>query len=232
MIEMTPFLTITLLSLGLSFLISVIYRVLTKPSEVRKVKEDMKFFKAKMSEAKKAGDNAKSNEYASEMLKASQSQFRMSMKPMMASMLIFVMLLGWINTNFGAVVVDDVESPEATFSYNGKEHNVLYELVVEDDTETIKAGIDFDDNGEFSSDEIFLGDAVLPYSGALWKASPATQGFFLFSSPKEGAIQFDMFVAKLPFSIPFIGEYLSWFWWYIFISIPTTIIFRKLLGVE
>ena len=61
---MTPFIQITLLSIGLSLFITIVYRLLTKPDEVRKMKDDMKFYKEKMNEAKKAGDKAKMNEYA------------------------------------------------------------------------------------------------------------------------------------------------------------------------
>jgi uncharacterized membrane protein (DUF106 family) len=55
---------------------------------------------------------------------------------------------------------------------------------------------------------------------------------FFSSAEKENAVNFEMLVARMPFTVPFIGNYLTWFWWYIFISIPATMVFRKMLGVE
>ncbi len=39
-------------------------------------------------------------------------------------------------------------------------------------------------------------------------------------------------VIFLPFSLPFFGQDLGWFWWYLIIAIPSTIFFRKLIGLE
>ncbi len=232
MIEITPFLGITLVSIALSLMISVIYRVLTNPDEVRKAKTDMKFYKEKMSQAQKEGDKQKANDYASEMLKASQTQMRHTMKPMMATMLIFILLLGWLNSNYGGVSADLGADPDATFDYAGSDHGIYYEKLDSDGQSGIKAGVDFDDDGEFSQDELFSQDDVFEYGGAYWRAAPAMEGMLFFASEKENAVHFEMFVARMPFALPFIGSYLSWFWWYIFISLPATMLFRKLLGVE
>ena len=191
MIEITPFLGITLISLALSLMISVIYRVLTKPGEVRKAKEDMNFFKNKMSEAQKAGDK----------------QLR--------------------------VAVDLGEDTDATFAYAGEEHAINYKGIEEGSGAGFTIGVDFDDDGRFSPDETFDRGEVFSYKGAFWRANPAMEGFFIFATEKEDAIHFEMLVAQLPFALPFLGSYLTWFWWwYLFLSIPSTLVFRKLLGVE
>ncbi len=39
-------------------------------------------------------------------------------------------------------------------------------------------------------------------------------------------------IVKLPFELPFIGNYLGWLKWYILVSIPFSQLFRKLLGVQ
>ena len=39
-------------------------------------------------------------------------------------------------------------------------------------------------------------------------------------------------VAKLPFSLPFVGSQLSWIGWYIIVSLTITWILKRLLGVE
>lgn len=232
MIEITPFLGITLISIALSLMISVIYRVLTKPDEVRKAKQDMKFFKKKMSEAQKSGEKDRANEYASEMMKASQMQMKHSMKPMMATMLIFIFLLGWLNGNYGGVSADLGENPDAMFAYAGEEHDINYKKAGEEGATSFTIGVDFDDDGQFSPEETFDRGEVFSYKGAFWRANPAMEGFFMFATEKEDSIHFEMLVAQMPFELPFLGSYLTWFWWYLFLSIPSTIVFRKMLGVE
>lgn len=37
---------------------------------------------------------------------------------------------------------------------------------------------------------------------------------------------------NLPITLPVLGNQLNWFWWYLIIVLPTSFIFRKILGVE
>jgi uncharacterized membrane protein (DUF106 family) len=226
---MTPFLAITLLSIGLSLAITIIYRVLTKPAQVRKAKEDMKFYKEKMNESKKAGDTAKMNEYATEMLKASQVQFRMSMKPMMVTMLMFFLLLGWLNGNFGGVNANFSGGREQHFAYAGGNHTMAYENGTDGG---FTVYVDLNDDGSYSESETFEKNDVFEYQGAYWRPVQTMTGFIMFQSPVSEGVHFEMLVAKSPVEIPFIGSYLTWFWWYLFISLPSTIGMRKLMGVE
>jgi uncharacterized membrane protein (DUF106 family) len=228
MIEITPFLSITLVSIGLSVAITIIYRALTNPDEVRKLKEDTKFYKEKMNQANKEGDRAKANQYASEMIKCSQKQLRMSMKPMMATMLLFFLLLGWLHGSFGGVKADVSGEEEALFSYGGEEHRIYYD----GSGEGLRAGVDFNGDGEFSDGEIFDEGEVFAYKGAYWRPVPVMEGILWYATPKNDSVHFEMFIAKTPFTMPFLGNYLSWFWWYIFISLPATFALRKLMGVE
>jgi len=225
---MSPFLLITLVSLGLALAITIIYRVLTNPDDVRKIKSDMKFYREKSTEAQKAGDREKSSRYASEMMKLSQKQMKFTMKPMFATMILFLFLLGWLNTTFGGVTADFSGEENPVFAYAGQEHELMYEPGEKGFT----AGVDLDNDGVFSDDEKFSQGDVFRHEGVFWRPAPVTEGFFLFATEKENAVHFEMLVAKSPVTIPFIGDYLSWLWWYIIISVPASIVFRKLLGVE
>ncbi len=139
---MTGLESLLIFSLVLSFVISVIYRVLTKPEEIRRIKQDLKFFRNKIKDAQKAENTAEVQKLTNEMLRMSQKQMSMMMKPMLVSAIIFFVALGWL-------------------------HSTFEELVV-----------------------------------------------------------------ALPFPLPFLGAELTWFWWYVIITLPATIIFRKALGVE
>jgi uncharacterized membrane protein (DUF106 family) len=133
---------IMLWTIGLSFVLAVIYRLLTKPEEMRRIKANMKEIQAKVKHAQKSGDTGQVSALTSEMLKGSQQQFTQNMKPMMVSMLIFFVFIGFLRAQYQGILI------------------------------------------------------------------------------------------TLPFAVPFIGSVIGWFKWYIVITLPFTLFFRKLLGVE
>lgn len=139
---MSAVLEITILTLALSLVISVIYRFLTDPAAIRNLKQEMKIIQEKANKAQKEGDTKKAGELTSEMLKLSQKQLGMSMKPMMFSFIVVAAAFYWLGTQYAEVMIN------------------------------------------------------------------------------------------APFTIPFLGAQLNWFWWYILLTIPATWVFRKLLGVE
>ena len=138
---MLPFQEVLIVSVILSVIMSVIYRVLVNPEEIRKIKREMEFFKEKANKAQKAGNTEEMKKHSNEMLKVSGKQMGKTMKPMLASMVIFFIALTWMGTAYADVVVN------------------------------------------------------------------------------------------LPFNMFGFTE-LNWFWWYIVITFPCTILFRKALGVE
>ena len=58
-----PHVDIFVWAMVLSFIITLSYRFLTKPEEMRKIKEEMKFYKEKSNEARKNKNMKKSEEY-------------------------------------------------------------------------------------------------------------------------------------------------------------------------
>jgi uncharacterized membrane protein (DUF106 family) len=96
---------IFLLSIGLSITMTLASKFLANQQEMKKAKGDMEFFRTKASQAQKAGDLKKSNEYMSEMLKASQRQFRSSMRPMMFSFVIVILAASWFASAYADVMI-------------------------------------------------------------------------------------------------------------------------------
>lgn len=103
---MLPYQEIFLWSLGLSVITVLMSKFLGNQHEVKKAKKEMEFHRDKASKAQKAGDLKKANEHMSEMLKASQTQFRHNLKPMMLSFMVFILALGWMNTAYAEVMVN------------------------------------------------------------------------------------------------------------------------------
>jgi len=46
------------------------------------------------------------------------------------------------------------------------------------------------------------------------------------------AAEYGELLINVPITLPFLGNQLNWFWWYLIIVLPTSFIFRKMLGVE
>jgi uncharacterized membrane protein (DUF106 family) len=104
-----------------------------------------------MNKAKASGDKAEMEKFMSEMLKAQQKQMKQTMKPMIASVVLFFIFIGFLRETYSDVILN------------------------------------------------------LPFTLPL-----------------------------ASYSFPFIilRDSIGWFWWYILITIPATMLFRKLLGVE
>jgi len=92
-------------TLCLSFVLAIIYRVLTNPTEMKRIKSNMKEIQEKVKKAQKSGDMQQVNALTSEMLKGSQQQFAQNMKPMMVSMLLFFVFIGWLNAQYTDLMV-------------------------------------------------------------------------------------------------------------------------------
>jgi uncharacterized membrane protein (DUF106 family) len=136
-----PYQEIFVWSVGLSFIMTLASRFLANQREIKKARKDMEFYRSKATQAQKSGDVKKMNEYTGKMMKASSSQFRLNMKPMMLSFLIVIIAASWFAANYGTVKIAS------------------------------------------------------------------------------------------PINIPFLGNELNWFWWYVLIVLPFSTIFRKLLDI-
>jgi uncharacterized membrane protein (DUF106 family) len=218
-----PYQEIFLWALALSFLISLVYRIFTKPHEMRQIKQDMKLYREKSKEAQKNKDLKKANDHMSEMMKLSQKQMRHTMKPMFITLGIVLILLGYVNTTYSGVKVETSSADGKTgfghFSYGGFNHSVMVEKAGENDFKVI---IDANDNGIFTDDKAYSRADVANVGGVNWGIDPQS----LNVTEMQTAV-------RMPFAVPVFGwTYLTWLMWYILISLPTTWIFRKALGVE
>ena len=102
---MDPILELLLWSMGLSIATVLISRFLTNQKELKKIKNEMKFFKDKMDQAKKSGDLAKAEQFMNDMLKASNKQLKHTMKPLFVSMFVFLTAFQFLGAHFADLVI-------------------------------------------------------------------------------------------------------------------------------
>lgn len=92
-------------SVGFSLVLALIYRFLTKPEEMRRIRRDLEFYKKKMNEAQKNGKQDEMKKYLDMSIKANQEYMKFNMKPMIFSMILFLVLLSFLNTAYANLVV-------------------------------------------------------------------------------------------------------------------------------
>ncbi|MBI4021690.1 MAG: DUF106 domain-containing protein [Candidatus Aenigmarchaeota archaeon] len=248
---MTAVTEMLLISLGLSFLLAVLYRVLTKPVEMRQIKEEMKQHRQRMKELQKAGNKAEADKALAASFQLNQKQMRMTMKPMMVSLLIFIFALSWLGTVYGPAVgvhTEETTIPALGSGWKGtfsplNASDTAVEAFVYDNNQTVR--LDVNGNGDFLDDPAFpAGEVLYQTEGQYWKFAGKDQGRWPFAAPQPAVFIFTPDIIALPFPLPlpawdYVGipfvvleDHLSWFWWYVLITLPATFVFRKLLGVE
>lgn len=102
---MQAFIEVLLWSLGLSLVMVLLSKFLTNQKDLKKIKNEMQFFKEKMEKAKKAGDMKKAQEHMNDMLKSSNKQMGMTMKPLFVSMIIFFAAFQWLGSQYSTMVI-------------------------------------------------------------------------------------------------------------------------------
>ncbi|NIO19273.1 MAG: DUF106 domain-containing protein [Candidatus Aenigmarchaeota archaeon] len=209
---MLPHQDIFIWAVFLSLLITAIYRIFTNPEEMRKLKEEMKFYREKSNEAQKKKDTKKAQEHLNEMMKVSQKQFKKNMKPMMVSMIVVLFLISFIHQTYSGVVIETSDEGMGYFAFADFNHSLRME------GESVR--IDVNDNGDFSDEESYSKDDVAKIDNIHWHVFP-----------EEGKTSMFLLV-KMPFPLPFVGYHLNWLLWYILCTLPATWILRKLMGVE
>jgi uncharacterized membrane protein (DUF106 family) len=93
-----------LLAAAIVFILTLFYRLLINQNEVRELKREQKEKQEKMKELQKTNPE-EANRMMSEMLKLTNKQFRMTMKPMMLSFIIVIVVLPLLPSIFPGIVV-------------------------------------------------------------------------------------------------------------------------------
>ena len=209
---MPALITILLFSLALSLILTLLTKVLTNQKAMRETKKNVASFRQQIKEAQKAGNTAEVKNLSDQMFKASKGQFKYSTRSMFVSMIVVIIAFGWLQANYDKIAVNFPQLSNqtnstfvGTFKYEGKDHAI--ETGVGQDLYVDKA--------------LYKISEFIPFEGA-----------YLKPSVNAGKPVLTIYPAKAPVEAPYIGSYLSWFWLYILITLPSTIIFRKLLDVE
>lgn len=211
-------LTVACLSLLLSLLFSFMYKLLMDQERAKELKDKMNDYKQEMKEEREKGNQDKANKLMQKSMKLNSKFFKMSIKPMLASMVIVFLILPWMSSQFSANSRLSQQNGEfvGNFSYCGTTVNIR--------GTNASQPLEFEDHGQAAAGE------YITIEKSDWEVMKVKQ---TKQDEKESLqVKLELSFIKLPVGIPLAGKSLGWLGFYIIISLPSTYLFRKLLGVH
>ncbi|MEA2004633.1 MAG: EMC3/TMCO1 family protein [archaeon] len=217
LLDMDPVYAVVILSSFLSLIFSLANKVMVNQDKLKHVKSEMKKIQQEIKKARKKNNEKELSKLWEKSMKMNHQQLTMVLKPMVVSMLLIFMVFPWMRFTYG-----DVVSPvnDSSFIFErGDYENEFSVNMRSDDSVAIK---------DMSSGKSYVPGDIVVLDEREWTVR--------YDPPKdeEGIAKFvfSSMKVKLPISIPFVGDAVGWLGFYILVSIPTTIVFRKLLGVQ
>ncbi|MBI5332672.1 MAG: hypothetical protein HZB65_03805 [Candidatus Aenigmarchaeota archaeon] len=199
-------LLLILASIVILLVINVFYRILINQDEVLNIKDRIKKLEDESKEHKDNPDKTK--EYFSKMMNENGKLTKLTLKPMIVSFMIVLIALPLLSMLYA-----DYNIPLENNAGNATIENQMYFAEIQNNSITLTK----DGQMVFSADLPF----VQEINGRQYKIEM-----------KEGRVNMMRVIAVTPITLPFIGRELSWIFLYIILSIPLSILLKKLLGVR
>lgn len=207
-----PLWTIVIVSLLVSFVFSLINRLMINPEDMKHIKEKVKQLQQLTKEARSEGKDKKVKELFEKNMEYSNRMMKLQMKPLLVSMLFVLFILPWLGANYG-----DVQIP---LKDNAATHQTKFETVqlsVNPEGKTIL----------FASPLVaqVQDGGKVTFRGRDWPVDYV---------PEKNKVVLENIKFTMPVGIPLLASdgIIGWLGMYILISISSTILFRKLLGVD
>ena len=190
------FATITL------FVINIFYKFLINQNEAKQLKQRTKELNKELREAQKAKNMDKANKLMNEMLSQNSKTMKMTMKPMMVSLIVVILFLPSMGIFYGDKHVT-LQNSTGTVTINSINYTVVR------DGTSVKIGEQ---------------TCSIPCTQKIGKYNYKV-------SDENGNVKVAMIVATLPITLPILGNTFGWLGWYIICSIPLVIVIRKFMKI-
>ena len=196
-----------LMSAVIVFFMTLIYKFLINQNELRELREKIKEKQANAKEVQKTNPE-EYKRITTEMLLISNKQMRFTMKPMLASLIIFLAVSPLLGELYGDRTINLIEN-NGNFTLDGKTYSLeLNNQSVSLDGVQCKIPCDEQTIGNYKWNILYKED------------------------DKNKQVVLSRIVVLLPFSLPFFENDFGWVMWYVLNSLILSFIFRKALGVE
>lgn len=202
LLNFAPAFSVFIFSIIILVVINIFYKVLINQQHAKELKQRSKDLSREMKEAQKAGDKEKSKKLMSELLQQNNKMMKLTMKPMIVSLVVVIILLPSLSTFYGDKIVTVTD---------GKGSVMLSDATyqIEKTDSSVKVG-----------DVSCSVPCTAEITGETYKITPEGNG-----------IKFAQVVAVLPITLPWLGSSFGWLGWYIICSIPLVIIIRKAMKI-
>ncbi|MFA4819571.1 MAG: EMC3/TMCO1 family protein [Candidatus Aenigmatarchaeota archaeon] len=198
----TPALAVLIFSIIILIVINIFYKILINQNEAKQIKQKTKDISKEMKDAQKAGDTGRSKRLMSDLLTENNRMMKMTMKPMIVSLIVVMLLLPSLATFYSdkMVVIKDGAGS----------------VVLDENTYAVQK-ID---------NTVSIGDTScqIPCQTEIGKYNYKI-------SLENSNVKVAQIVATLPFVLPFLGSTFGWLGWYIICSVPLVIIIRKVMKI-
>jgi uncharacterized membrane protein (DUF106 family) len=203
-----PVIAVTIYSIIVLFLINIFYRILVKQNAAKELKAQTKELSRRMREEQKAGRTEEATKLMSEMMQQNTRLMRLTMKPMLISFIIVIILLPFLAGAYPDISVA-IKDKTGNFTLGSNRYDVT------------KDGSAITVTGA-------AGAAAISCQSACIEKIENSR----FRIQEDGQnIKLARIVALLPISLPIIGNTLSWLGWYILVSIPLVVLMRKIMKI-
>lgn len=217
LLSLDPVYAVAIISFFLSLVFVIANKILVNQDKLKHVKKEMKKIQEEIKKARKKNNEKEMSKLWEKSMKMNHQQLTMVLKPMVVSMLLIFMVFPWMKFTYGDVI-SPVNDSSFVFEYMDHENEFSIDFKP-DDAVTIK---------DMLSGKLYVSGDTVIILGREWIIG--------YDPPKDEGSQptvvFSSMKVKLPVSIPFVGDTVGWLGFYILMSIPSTIILRKLLGVQ
>ncbi|MBI4895336.1 MAG: hypothetical protein HY831_02470 [Candidatus Aenigmarchaeota archaeon] len=205
---------IIIFSVLVLIVINVFYRILINQDEVLDIKDRMKHLEEESKKYK--NEPEKTKEYFGKIMDENRKLTKLSLKPMLVSFAIIMVMLPIMSIFYTdlSAPLDSNNMGNVTIGsfYLVKLDNNTVQLL-QNDTQILNCSMPC---MQHIDDKVFN----------IHKETVDNNG------EKQEHVRFSRIVIETPVAIPFIGKDLGWIWLYIMLSIPLTIVVKKLMGVK
>ncbi len=206
MVFVSPLVDVFLISVALSVVLNIPYKYLVNQERVKQVKERVKTLSQESKKEQKAGNADKANALMKEAFKENSGVLTMTMKPMIVSMVVVIIVLPFIAGVYGDL------------SFNLNEQTTI----TIDDIEYTAAKTDTMVTLSSAQETV---DCTTPCRQTVGKSLWNIQ-------TTDTALTLQRVVALIPVSVPFFGDDLGWLGWYVLSSAFLMVIVRKFMKIQ
>ncbi|MFH1445681.1 MAG: EMC3/TMCO1 family protein [Nanoarchaeota archaeon] len=92
-------------ALVISLISAVLHKIFVNQNDLKQLKNDVKYQKQRGDEARKRGDKDTESAASKDLMALSGKQMKLTMKPLMYSMIFVIVILGFLSTNYTELII-------------------------------------------------------------------------------------------------------------------------------